>query len=150
MLCNGVCVYKTSLSKDRDHCGDCNTKCTDGQSCVQGKCVTTPVTCSSGFELCDGGCKKKDTYASDPLNCGKCNVKVSLSSNSRKKVASLTRYSAPVQPGAARAEFALNAATLPTARLESFVRTTFALHLLSAQMTTSVRGLEKSASLAGA
>lgn len=58
-LCDGDCV---DLDASPDHCGDCDTVCTQGD-CVDGEC-----TCPPEFE-CDGTCVDLDT---DEDHCGVC------------------------------------------------------------------------------
>jgi hypothetical protein len=50
---------------DPEHCGDCDTKCEGGTSCVSGMCKCGNV----GETYCDGMCVKT---TSDPMNCGAC------------------------------------------------------------------------------
>lgn len=59
-VCNGACV---DTKTDLQHCGDCVTACTAGQTCMSGMC------CNSGETLCNGACT--DT-SSDVSNCGGC------------------------------------------------------------------------------
>lgn len=49
-LCGKECV---DLPSDHDHCGDCCTKCGEGQSCNGGKCFCdNPTTTWCGEECC--------------------------------------------------------------------------------------------------
>jgi hypothetical protein len=80
-------------SNDPNHCGDCVTKCNNGDACVLGHCVTTPCNppCTNG-NLCVGGqCRCNGSGAcdgtqtccadgckdltSDPMNCNMCGHK---------------------------------------------------------------------------
>ncbi|HEY2745542.1 MAG TPA: hypothetical protein VGL86_12990 [Polyangia bacterium] len=83
----------SDISTDPNHCGDCNTRCTSGDACVMGKCVTTPCNppcmdgnaciggqcrcngsgaCNNGQTCCSDGCKD---LSSDPQNCNACGKK---------------------------------------------------------------------------
>jgi hypothetical protein len=68
---------ETDVSSDPQHCGDCETPCSDvgarKVSCDAGACV---LQCQQGRADCDGkastGCEA--TLASDQKNCGACGV----------------------------------------------------------------------------
>jgi hypothetical protein len=68
---------ETNTNTNKDHCGACNTVCTNANgttSCSGGSCV--PV-CSAGFKSCDGnpnnGCETSTNSNVD--HCGNCNNK---------------------------------------------------------------------------
>lgn len=62
-ICGEKCVdFKT----DQNHCGQCDNKCADGETCKDGVCG---VLCLSESIACNGTCA--DTK-SDPLHCGSC------------------------------------------------------------------------------
>ncbi len=58
-LCDGDCI---DLDASPDHCGDCDTVCTQGD-CVDGACTCPPE------DQCDGVCVQ---LGSDPDHCGVC------------------------------------------------------------------------------
>jgi len=62
ILCGDTYYNKNN---NKEHCGTCDTKCRDDQSCVNGKCTCT----ESSFTDCDGKCV--DTFV-DKNNCGTC------------------------------------------------------------------------------
>ena len=61
MMCGGSCVDTQTSSS---HCGNCDTVCPVGTTCVAGAC-----TCPGGQTLCGGFCV--NTQA-DQANCGSC------------------------------------------------------------------------------
>ncbi|MCA3016379.1 MAG: hypothetical protein INH41_28685 [Myxococcaceae bacterium] len=63
--CAGQCV---DLRTDASNCGQCGTRCANGQVCAAGKCE---VRCPSGLLLCDGACVDRQN---DPRHCGGCNL----------------------------------------------------------------------------
>ena len=69
-LCNGSCV---DTKTDTQHCGDCTTACTSGQTCSESMC------CASNETVCNGACT--DT-SSDLANCGACGKTCSGACNS--------------------------------------------------------------------
>ena len=56
--CGASCF---DTQNDPTHCGDCNTTCPRGESCVQGRC-----SCPTGQHRCLGVCVSNDS----PANCG--------------------------------------------------------------------------------
>ena len=69
---SNVCV---DLQSSPNHCGDCNTACSTGQSCSNGGCV-----CPAGSQACpptgtpDAGASICVDLSTDPLNCGGCGI----------------------------------------------------------------------------
>lgn len=61
--CGEACF---DLSSSTEHCGDCDTACAPGESCVEGVCA---LSCPSSQTACAGRCV--DTMT-DPANCGGC------------------------------------------------------------------------------
>jgi hypothetical protein len=61
--CGGVC---TDTMTNPLHCGDCETACGLGESCVDGTCT---VVCDEDATPCDGACVDTGT---NPLHCGGC------------------------------------------------------------------------------
>ncbi len=60
------CIAKANMQTDPNHCGNCTTKCSSSQVCVNGSCQPR---CGSSATLCGSTCV--DTK-SDPNNCGSC------------------------------------------------------------------------------
>ncbi|MBW2263830.1 MAG: hypothetical protein JRG91_17855, partial [Deltaproteobacteria bacterium] len=61
--CEGVC---TDYLTNPFHCGDCETTCGLGETCVDGTCT---VVCDSDSTLCGGACVDTDTNLD---HCGAC------------------------------------------------------------------------------
>jgi hypothetical protein len=74
-LCDGRCVDTRS---DRANCGACGTTCAEGQSCLEGACVTgtCQLSCPGGMLCC--GTEPGAQVCSDPRfdrnNCGGCGI----------------------------------------------------------------------------
>lgn len=73
--CDGdPAACETNLTSDVDHCGACNSACTNAHGSTRCENSTCMPTCSSGWDDCDGnpdnGCEAPLTTASD---CGFCN-----------------------------------------------------------------------------
>lgn len=64
-LANGC---ETTLLSN-DHCGDCNTVCAAGQTCMMNAKKVPECMCPPGLTLCNGVCLNLTT---DPKNCGLC------------------------------------------------------------------------------
>jgi hypothetical protein len=64
--CDGACVL---VSSDDAHCGECDTACPAGSSCVDGACA-----CSTGLSVCASSCVN---LQSDGMNCGDCGTECS-------------------------------------------------------------------------
>lgn len=64
VVCGDTCAV---LDSDPAHCGACDTRCADGQRCLNGACID--VSCADGLTDCNGFCRD---LSSDPLNCGGC------------------------------------------------------------------------------
>ncbi|MBW2260781.1 MAG: hypothetical protein JRG91_02325 [Deltaproteobacteria bacterium] len=62
-MCEDVC---TNYLTNPFHCGDCETTCGLGETCVEGVCT---VVCRSGLTLCGGDCVNTETNLS---HCGAC------------------------------------------------------------------------------
>ncbi len=62
-LCGGECA---DLGSSTSHCGECNTRCPEGQVCALGVCL---VPCAVGQTSCEGECRSLST---DTNNCGAC------------------------------------------------------------------------------
>lgn len=56
-----------NLKTDPQFCGDCDTHCPGGKTCVNGACVTA---CAPGETMCGSTCTNTQC---DPNNCGACN-----------------------------------------------------------------------------
>ncbi|WP_438002286.1 hypothetical protein WMF26_24510 [Sorangium sp. So ce185] len=63
--CNGTMNdgCESNRSTDRNHCGDCATRCGGGEVCARGKCIRNAPSeemcmhlCKNGFEKCLSGC----------------------------------------------------------------------------------------------
>lgn len=77
--CDGESDEGFDFDGDPDHCGSCNNRCSDGQSCCGGACVDTRSSnahcsacgneCGEGLTCCAGGCVDTRT---DANNCGSC------------------------------------------------------------------------------
>ncbi|KAI5362627.1 hypothetical protein Slin14017_G063080 [Septoria linicola] len=64
--CGGYCAeFKT----DKNNCGKCGNKCSDGKKCVSRKCKSSQPTCPTPKKLCYGNCIDCQT---DNNNCGGC------------------------------------------------------------------------------
>lgn len=63
VACGGVCV---DVMTTAEHCGQCNSPCTIGQTCRDGQC-----RCGVGTQLCADACS--DTLT-DAANCGGCGI----------------------------------------------------------------------------
>lgn len=61
--CGGTC---TDVMNDRDHCGDCDISCFEGQVCQAGRCIQE---CPLGEIHCFDGCYN---LSFDAQNCGTC------------------------------------------------------------------------------
>jgi hypothetical protein len=61
--CGSECV---DLTSDEAHCGDCDTACDAGASCIDSGCVCAPPNTE-----CPDACTNTDT---DPLHCGDCDT----------------------------------------------------------------------------
>jgi len=61
--CEGVC---TDYLTNPFHCGDCETTCSLGETCVEGMCT---VVCRSGLTECGGDCVNTETSLA---HCGGC------------------------------------------------------------------------------
>ena len=65
---------EVDISVDSTNCGACGNVCASGQVCSQGQCVSSSITCQSGFADCNGslvdGCEVNT--ATDPQHCGSC------------------------------------------------------------------------------
>lgn len=68
ILCNSVC---TDVANDDNHCGNCDTACSGGASCVSGACGgDASAGCPTGMVDCGGGdCRD---LSNDPEFCGAC------------------------------------------------------------------------------
>jgi hypothetical protein len=62
-LCSGQCV---DTATDATNCGSCGIACNQGQSCVNGACVTN---CTAGQTRCGTTCVDLQTSVT---NCGSC------------------------------------------------------------------------------
>ncbi len=66
-LCDNQCVNPDT---DPGHCGSCSTRCSAGQNCVNGQCISPGgTTCNTGETLCNGQCSD---ILTNPANCGAC------------------------------------------------------------------------------
>ena len=64
--CNNFCV---DTNRDPNHCGGCNLRCGEGESCVGGRCgqgecpdgepMCGVTCCGFGWECCDGVCERQ-------------------------------------------------------------------------------------------
>ncbi len=84
-LCDGNCV---DLTKDPLHCGSCDNKCKDGESCINSKCESDcpsgncekcekegkPITCDEGMTCSNGECLCGGQSCADDEFCynGQC------------------------------------------------------------------------------
>jgi uncharacterized repeat protein (TIGR01451 family)/MYXO-CTERM domain-containing protein len=73
-LAGDGCEYDTNgFPSDRNHCGNCDTRCSNTEICQGGACV--PSTCAAGRADCAppaGDCET--SVASDRNNCGGCGI----------------------------------------------------------------------------
>jgi hypothetical protein len=66
-VCAGQCV---DVSVNLQHCGRCNNRCGDGQSCVMGVCTDPPPVCAPPRMQCGAACVDPQ---GDLAHCGRCN-----------------------------------------------------------------------------
>lgn len=72
LACRDSCVL---LSTSHDHCGRCDNRCADRETCVGGSCT---LLCPSPLSSCDGRCV---ATLSDPANCGNCRTTCATGAN---------------------------------------------------------------------
>jgi len=66
--CDGICRATTWFVDNDDHCGVCDTACTEALSeCVVDDCVVCP-----GEAACDGACREAVWFESNDEHCGEC------------------------------------------------------------------------------
>ncbi|MBR4984332.1 MAG: hypothetical protein IKY83_01150 [Proteobacteria bacterium] len=68
-LCGTTC---RDLTKENEHCGECDNACTDGRQCVDSKCDF--ICDDRNPDKCDNGCFN---FKTDIENCGSCGNKCS-------------------------------------------------------------------------